>query len=1020
MSFRLKTILGIALIESVLLAILVLSSLSFLHDSNEKQLIAHATQTSALFASATKDAVLATDLARLESFVSEILGHAEVRYVRIRNANDQILAEGGTPELLAQVRLPDHQLATADDGLFDVHASIVESGIPFGRVEMGIETQAIYSVFSEAKKWATSIAMTEVALVALFSFVLGTYLTRGLSRLREASRIIEEKGPGHQLEVTGNDEISDLGRAFNTMSASLRKSEQILRESLDNSDQMLTQVQKSRRKNQAILSASLDAIITIDKEGKVTDYNQAAEKILGWSAAEILGQSMADFIIPKKMRDAHLEGMNHYLETGEGPVLGKRIRLTALHKYGHEFPVELAICQIDTTDGPLFTAFLRDISKQAAAETELRLAATAFETNEPMFFTDADARITRTNLAFTRTSGYEEEEVLGKTPRLWASGMHDSAFYEQMWQDLLKHGRWSGEIFNRHKNGEIFPQHLSITAVTDDSGKTTHYVAQLIDISEQKAREKQLRQASQQAKEADEAKGRFLAVMSHEIRTPLNAVLGMLDLLEETRLDEHQLQLIATSRDSGELLLSIINDILDFSKMEAGMLQLENSVMDLHQVLSRSVDLFRALADKKGIELLLDIDENLPRYVTGDRCRLRQILVNLIGNALKFTDVGSVSISACGELTTSNTVRFRCRVKDTGIGIAQSQLDTLFQEFSMIDQSHTRHATGTGLGLAISKQLINLMKGSIEVESQVGEGSSFVFQVDLTVASPDQQPILGKGNGLGDPENVIRVLLAEDNVANQKVFAAMLASTGLELDTVEDGKAAVNAARSRHYDLILMDISMPQMDGLSATREIRKLGGHNLEVPIIAITAHSLSGDRNKFMKAGMNDYLSKPVKKTDLLSRIAFWSKPIAVKPAASLNMNVLKRNIDNEQHHAQPSFIDEAVLQQLVDDTSPDVVPDLLKGYIDDSRTRISVIEHALEGRNPERLEFEAHTLGSSAAAHANPALHKQARKVERLCQSGNDEDAFAETKKLLDIARRSLDAVEQRLEKGLEVTQ
>ncbi len=1011
MSFRLKTILGIALIESVLLLVLVLSSLDFLRTSNEEQLVQRATTTSKLFASATKDAVLATDLATLESFVDEMLSNPEVVYVRIRGG-DLVLAQGGRPEVLTEPRELDSGLDTVSDGVFDVQARIEEAGITYGVIELGLSTRSIQGVFSEAGQWATGIAVLEVLLVAVFSFILGSYLTRHLRQLQVASKTITDSGPGHQLSVTGRDEIADVAKAFNAMSTSLQRTYAELQDSLESRDRMLENQERNRLKNQAILSASLDVIITIDHNGMVVDFNDAAERTFGWTFDEIAGKNMANHIIPPELREAHERGMRHYLASGEGPVLGSRIQLQAQHRDGQRFPVEVAICPIDTPEGPLFTAFLRDISQHIADQTEMRLAARAFETSEAMFITDADACIIRVNRAITRISGYQEHEILGRKASVLASGRHDADFYKRMWASLLQDGEWKGEIQNRRKDGEIFPEYLNISAVHDDQGSITHYVAHLVDISDQKAKEQQLRMASQKARQADEAKGRFLAVMSHEIRTPMNAVLGILGLLRDTPLNAEQKELIRTGRESGELLLSIINDILDFSKMEADKLELEHSAFDLHQMLAQSMELLRSRAEQKGLALILHLGDDLPRYVRGDACRLRQVLVNLINNAVKFTNSGNITVLTSAVASREYSFELHCEVQDTGIGIPREKQNGLFDEFAMVDQSHSRAYEGTGLGLAISKRLVFLMGGQIGVESQPGIGSRFFFHVELKTAGAEEVKRTGDQESLPLPNPDSRILLAEDNPANQKVIRAILQGAGLQVDIVNNGQEAVEALGKLPYDIVLMDISMPRMDGMEATRAIRAMAGAISKIPIVALTAHALTGDRERFLANGMNDYLTKPTDKAATLRCISYWTGGSANQVQNNVTTNT---QAPSDSADAQAGYVDEAVLLQLVRDTSAAIVPELLLGYIEDARVQLRQIEQALNETDAEKLEFEVHTLGSSAAAHGNPALHQLARHIEGLCREGLPEQAFDQTAPLFELAEESLRRLARHAESG-----
>jgi PAS domain S-box-containing protein len=1033
LSFRLKIILGIALIESVLLLLLVVSSLDFLRSSNEEQLLQRASTTSKLFASATTNAVLATDLAALDSFVEEMLTNPEVVYVRIL-ADHRVLAAGSGSGALPEHPIPDADFDSVDDGVFDIRVPIQIAGTVYGAVELGLSIQSIQGVLSEARDWAIGIAVTEVLLVAVFSFILGTYLSRQLQRLRVASRTVTQAGPGHQLEVSGQDEIADVARAFNAMSSSLQRSYSQLQDSLESQRRMVDNLERNRRKNHAILASSLDAIVTIDKAGRVVDYSDAAERIFGWSSAEMVGQNMADHLVPPDLREAHNNGMTHFHATGEGPVLGKRIHLEAMHKDGRRFPIEIAISPIETPDGPLFTAFVRDISQQLADQTELRLAATAFDAIEPMFITDADARIIRVNRAFLENTGYSEEEILGNRPSLWSSGHHDKAFYKSLWGNLKQRGKWTGEIYNRRKNGNIHPDYLSISAVYDQEGAITHFVAHMLDITFQKTKERELRLASMKARQADEAKSRFLAVMSHEIRTPMNAVLGIFELLNDTALDDNQQELIRTGRESGELLLSIINDILDFSKMEADKLKLEQVPFDLHQVLSQSTELLRNQAHQKDLSMILQIDDHLPRFAKGDPIRLRQILVNLINNAVKFTESGGVQVRTRVENNQGQTFRMFCEVQDTGIGIPRARQQNLFEEFSMVDQSHSRSAGGTGLGLAISKRLVQLMGGDIGIESLPNVGSVFRFHIELQGANPDEVAQTTEPVGLAINTTDIRILLAEDNRANQRVIEAMLKKNGLAVDIVPDGYAALQAVSVKPYDLVLMDISMPRMDGIAATRAIRHLVGPTAQTPIVAITAHSLSGDRDRFLSAGMNDYLSKPINKGELLACIKRWVKdPSAapsdsapaeppspattVAPATQAPPTPAPPQTPPPRGPESEDVVDEAVLRQLVRDTSADLVPELLQGYIEDADERLRQIEQALGEQDAQRLEAEVHTLGSSAGAHGNTALYRLARQIETLCRTGECRGAMEKTPELLTLARHSLERLARRLQRGFD---
>ncbi len=527
----------------------------------------------------------------------------------------------------------------------------------------------------------------------------------------------------------------------------------------------------------------------------------------------------------------------------------------------------------------------------------------------------------------------------------------------------------------------------------------------------------ELKLAHDEALSANRAKSGFLAAMSHEIRTPMNAILGILGLLRDTPLSEKQKQLVTTGREAGELLLTIINDVLDFSKMEADKLELEHSGFDLHRLLSQSIELLHHQVRQKNLELCLELEPGLPKYVSGDPDRLRQILINLVNNAIKFTQSGSIVVRASVLSSDDESFGFCCSVEDTGVGIAQEIQTSLFDEFTMADQSYSRQHKGTGLGLAICKRLATLMRGSISCKSQPGKGSIFTFHIPLGLAQEDDcdtEITIIDYSSLPSPST--RILLAEDNPANQMVIKNILEFAGLKVDIVGNGSEAVEAVRNIPYDIILMDISMPQMDGISATREIRSFPDAMANVPIIALTAHALSGDKECFLEAGMNDYLSKPIDRNAVLYCIARWTAGIQDKPVRTL---AAKPQAGQESAALVDDYVSETVLQQLVQDTHVDVVAELLTLYIADAQERLKLIINAESKSDIKVLEFESHTLGSSAAAHGNIKLHKSARTIEQLCQSQKNKQAFARVTDLAMIAEKSFKVLESRIDKGFKLT-
>lgn len=383
------------------------------------------------------------------------------------------------------------------------------------------------------------------------------------------------------------------------------------------------------------------------------------------------------------------------------------------------------------------------------------------------------------------------------------------------------------------------------------------------------------------AEKASEAKSRFLATMSHEIRTPMNGVLGMLHLLKKTNMDHHQQQLINTAMGSGNLLLTVINDILDFSKIEADKLTLESIHFDPSVLVEEVVTMMAESANSKNLELIYSVGENLPCSVKGDPVRLKQVLVNLAGNAVKFTEHGQVELFL---RLTDDEKHLELGVGDTGIGMDGAQQKLVFSAFNQADNSTTRKYGGTGLGLAISRQLVRKMGGELKLSSALHEGSIFSFCLPLENMDPQfevlPEVVDEKMSALPEMENELalrkyegrRVLLVEDVEINQMVAEDLLVDIGLRVDIVSNGQEALQTIQENSYDIVLMDIQMPVMDGLEATRQIRQLGGHYGEMPIIAMTAHAMKEDIDKSLASGMNDHVTKPILPEQLNAAIARW----------------------------------------------------------------------------------------------------------------------------------------------------
>lgn len=398
------------------------------------------------------------------------------------------------------------------------------------------------------------------------------------------------------------------------------------------------------------------------------------------------------------------------------------------------------------------------------------------------------------------------------------------------------------------------------------------------EIEHSKLIEAELKKARDRAEKMSRAKGEFLANMSHEIRTPMNGVIGTLQLLEDTELNTEQKDFVKTAHKSAEALLAILNDILDLSKIEAGKLQFENIAFNLRQIISDIVTLHSLKAEQQGVSLHQDIDEKLPAYIMGDPTRMRQVIVNLVSNALKFTRKGEVRISVQVLSADDRMVKLKIAVSDTGIGIPQEAQQNLFKAFTQADGSTTRKYGGTGLGLAIVSQLVNMMHGNLGVDSEEGRGSTFWFSADFAIAEQQADKADEKSGDESELTLDAKILLVEDNPINQMVASKMLEKFGLKPELANNGIEALEKLKQQAFDLVLMDCQMPEMDGFEATREIRQravMAIGDKPLPVVAMTANVMSGDRERCLEVGMDDYIGKPVKRDKLEAVLRKWIGP-------------------------------------------------------------------------------------------------------------------------------------------------
>jgi two-component system sensor histidine kinase/response regulator len=523
------------------------------------------------------------------------------------------------------------------------------------------------------------------------------------------------------------------------------------------------------------------------------------------------------------------------------------------------------------------------------ADAKLRDTVFALESvGTAIFWAEVDTgRLLYVNQHAANMLGYEQSEMLAlAVPDIDANVTQAS--YPNIANIIREHRYLRFDTLQRRKDGSQIPVEMTVYFQGGEEESRARFIGFGVDISERKAIEQALREAKQMAEESSLAKDTFLANMSHEIRTPVSAILGFTDLSLAADPPERLRTFLIKTKAASSHLFSLINDILDFSKIEAGMLMLERVEFSLDQVIENLALVMGDKASERGLELVFDVDADLPRHLLGDRLRLSQILMNLVGNAIKFSEEGRVVVTFKGESPGVKSLMLRVVVSDEGIGLTPEQQATLFSAFHQADTSTTRRFGGTGLGLAISKRLVEIMGGHIWVDSEPARGSTFQFTVSLDVAGekpldlPASTHNEGGGSALGDAAAIARslgnadILLVEDTEINRDMMTELLRNVGLSVRCAVNGLEALAEVETKRPDAVLMDCQMPVMDGYEATRRLRAQGRF-ADLPIIALTANALSSDRDNCLAAGMNDYLSKPVDLAKLIKTLVRQVKPHA-----------------------------------------------------------------------------------------------------------------------------------------------
>ncbi|MCG3166943.1 MAG: Sensor histidine kinase RcsC [Bacteroidia bacterium] len=776
---------------------------------------------------------------------------------------------------------------------------------------------------------------------------------------------------------------------------------------------------KANTLKKAVLDSANFSIISTDPNGFIQTFNKTAERLLGYLADEVIGK-----ITPQPFHDREevirrTEELNNEYNLNLEPgfeTFVARTKITGLaderewtyiRKDGTRFPVLLSITSLYNDDREItgFLGIAHDITEEKRKNEEInKLSLVAKNTENGVLISNSEGIVEWVNEGFTRITGYTLDEIVGKTPSSLLLGPNsnmETISYARKKQHAKE--PYSIEILNYHKSGKPFWISIVNTPVKEENELKGKHIEIINDITEKKKTEFQLIRAKDIAEQSAKVKEQFLANMSHEIRTPMNSIIGFTELLMQSKLNSDQQDNVNAIRQAGENLTVIINDILDFSKIEAGKLNIEQTLFSFSEVIATIKNLFTLKAQQNNIKLIFNIDHKIPEALIGDAVRLDQVLINLVSNALKFTSKGWVEVSAELKSIAENRCIIQFKVEDTGIGIPKDKLDMVFQSFTQASNDTTRKYGGTGLGLTIVDQLVKLMGGTLYLKSNEGTGTLFSFTLEFEKGNEDEIAFVNK-TPFSEQENKLtgmKILLCEDNEMNQRLVEKIIRKQwNATLDIASNGKAGFEFFKKNKYDVILMDVQMPEMDGFETTRRIRKYRDKSKsQTPIMAMTADALLEERNKCFEVGMNDYLSKPFKQGELFSKI----------------LNLTEKNGNTHILQSKEArVVNTESLRELTGDDDA-FMAEMIEIYLRNTPSMLKELKSSFKKQDFETLKRMAHKLKSSLGMMGMNESLTIADSIEHFDESNVDQSILKlQIERLSDLISASLNELKKELQK------